>query len=106
LALVSTPFRRLQAASHDEGGWALLMQGRKLHTRPKERIALEQSGLVVFILANGWAPVPYWEKAAGIVRWLPAMLGAFGIVRPPFLLSVPHRRAPAPLRPFRQRRSR
>ncbi len=87
-------------ALHAEGGWAVLTQDRKLRTRPQERIALEQSRLVVFILANGWASVAYWDKAAGVVRWLPAMLDAFRVASPPALLSIPHRWAPAPLRAF------
>lgn len=91
------------AALHDEGGWAVLTQDRKLRTRPHERLALEQSGLVVFILAHGWAPEPYWPKAAGIIRWLPPMLDAFRTAQPPALFAIPHRWTPAPLRPFKER---
>lgn len=91
------------AALHGQGGWAVLTQDRKLRTRPHERLALEQSGLVVFILAHGWGPEPYWQTAAGVIRWLPSMLDAFRAARPPMLFEVPHRWTPALLRPFKDR---
>jgi len=91
------------AALHAEAGWAVLTQDRKLRSRPHERRALEQSGLVVFILAHGWASELYWQKAAGVIRWLPSMLEAFRAARPPALFAVPHRWTPMPLRPFRER---
>ena len=88
------------AALHAEGGWSVLTTDRKLRTRPHERRALEQSGLRVFILASGWNQEEYWPKAAGIIRWLPAMMQAGAVYPPPVLLSVPHRWTPSPIRPF------
>ncbi|MGH7121276.1 MAG: hypothetical protein ACREFP_20175 [Acetobacteraceae bacterium] len=87
---------------HREGGWAVLTQDRMLRSRPHGRRALEQSGLVVFLLAAAWAKQQYWPKAAGIIRWLPCMLRAFGQASPPALFSVPYRWAAAPLRTFKE----
>jgi len=91
------------AALHEEGGWAVLTTDRKLRTRPHERLALERSGLVVFILASGWNQEGYWRKAAGVIRWLPSMIDAIARYPPPALLSVPHRWTPAPIRRFQDR---
>jgi len=88
------------AALHVEGGWAILTTDRKLRTRPHERLALERSGLVVFILAPGWNQEGYWRKAAGIIGWMPSIMDAMASYQPPALLSVPHRRKPAPIRRF------
>lgn len=88
------------AALHAEGNWAVLTTDRKLRTRPHERMALEQSGLVVFVLAPGWNQEEYWPKAAGGIRWLPMMMEAMTAWRPPVLLSVPHRWTPAAIKPF------
>jgi PIN like domain len=85
-------------ALHQEGGWAVLTADRRLRTRPHERHALEQSGLVVFILAPGWNQESYWSKAAGVVRWLPRILAAYQAAHPPALFLIPHRWTPAPLR--------
>lgn len=88
------------AALRDEGGWAVLTLDRKLRTRPHERLALEQSGLVVFILAAGWAKESFWPKTTGIICWLPRMLEAIEVYRAPVLLAVPHRLAPRTIRTF------
>ena len=90
-------------ALHGEGGWAVLTADRKLRTRPHERLALEQSGLIVFILAPGWNQEGYWRKAAGVIRWLPSMIEAVAVFQPPALLSLPHRWTPEPIKPFRSR---
>ena len=68
------------AALHEEGGWAVL---------------------IVFILAHGWAPEPCWQKAAGIIRWLPPRLDAFRTAQPSALFTIPYRWTPAPLRRFK-----
>lgn len=86
------------AALRDQGGWAVLTVDRKLRTRPHEREALGQSGLIVFVLAHGWNQEPYWPKAAGVVRWLPSMIEAASDVTPPALMEIPHRWTPRPLR--------
>jgi hypothetical protein len=88
---------------HQEGGWAVLTTDRKLRTRPHERLALEQSGLLVFIMAPGWNQEGFWRKAAGVIRWLPGMIDAMERYPPPALLSVPHRWTPTPIRRFRDR---
>ena len=88
------------AALHAEGGWSVLTTDRKLRTRPHERAALERSELLVFILAPGWNQEEYWRKAAGVIRWLPSMIDALPIHKPPALLSVPHRWTPAPIKRF------
>jgi PIN like domain len=88
------------AALHGEGAWGVLTLDRKLRTRPHEQRALMQSGLVVFILAHGWAAEPYWPKAAGVIRWVPRMIDALREARPPALFEVPHRWTPHGLRPL------
>ena len=93
-------FGRGIAALHAEGGWSVLTTDRKLRTRPHERAALERSELLVFILAPGWNQEEYWRKAAGVIRWLPSMIDALPIHKPPALLSVPHRWTPAPIKRF------
>jgi hypothetical protein len=90
-------------ALHNEGGWAVLTADRKLRTRPHERLALQRSGLVVFIMAPGWNQEGYWRKAAGVIRWLPSMIDAVAAYQPPVLLSVPHRWTPASIRRFSDR---
>lgn len=87
----------------DERGWAVLTADRRLPTRPHERLALMQSGLLFFVLAPGWNQEPYWPKAAGVIRWLPSMLDAYRAVLPPALLDIPYRWRPAALRPQKGR---
>ena len=91
------------AALRQEGGWGVLTADRRLRTRPHERLALMQSGLVFFVLAKGWNQEPYWPKAAGVIRWLPSMIEAFRTVRPPALLAIPYQWTPKPLRSFKER---
>ncbi len=85
-----------------EGGWAVLTTDRKLRSRPHERLALEQSGLMVFILAQGWNQESYWPKAAGVIRWVPQMIDALARVKPPALLAIPHRWTLKPIYDFRK----
>jgi len=95
--------RDWMTALHEQGGWAVLTVDRKLRTRPHERLALEQSNLVVFILAAGWNQERYWPKVAGIIRWLPRMMEALDAYKPPALLAVPHRWTTAAIRTLRER---
>lgn len=78
----------------------MLTLDRRLRTRPHERAALEQSGLLVFILAPGWAREAYWPKVTGIIRWLPRIIEAAEAFRPPGLLGVPYRGRPDRIRAF------
>lgn len=90
-------------ALRQEDGWAVLTADRRLRTRPHERLALMQSGLVFFVLAQGWNQESFWPKAAGVIRWLPSMIEAFSTVRPPALLAIPYRWTPKPLKPIKVR---
>ncbi len=86
----------------EEDGWAVVTADRKLRTRPHEKRALLDAGLIVFVLAPGWNQEPYWPKAAGIIRWMPSMIAAVTAFKPPALLSIPHTFTPATIRPFRK----
>lgn len=57
-----------------EGGWGVITQDR-LIKNPPERQALKSTGLLVFILAKPWTHVAHWDKAAAMVRWMPAIIG-------------------------------
>jgi hypothetical protein len=84
----------------EEGGWGFITTDRRLRTRPHERLALRQSGLVGFVLAKGWNQERYWPKAAGIIRWWPVMAETLATASPPALFEVPHRWKPVSLRPL------
>jgi hypothetical protein len=78
----------------------VLTADRKLRTRPHEKKALLESGLIVFILAPGWHQERYWPKAAGIIRWMPSMIEAVSAFAAPALLSIPHKFTPDIIKPF------
>jgi hypothetical protein len=87
-------------ALHDEGGWTVLTADRRIRSRPHERLALEQSGLIVFLVAHGLHQESYWIKVAAIIRWIPAMMIAVTDYRPPVLFIIPHRWSAKQLQPL------
>ncbi len=84
----------------EEDGWAVVTADRKIRTRPLEKKALLDAGLIVFVLAPGWNQEPYWPKVTGIIRWIPSMITAVAAYKPPALLSIPHKFTPATIKPF------
>ncbi|MEO8716460.1 MAG: hypothetical protein ABI369_15760 [Acetobacteraceae bacterium] len=73
-----------------EGGWILVTVDRKLRTRPHERAALGQARMATFVLAAGWNQEPFWNKAAGLIRWWPRIAETAAEAPVPALFEVPH----------------
>lgn len=61
------------------------------HRKPVERDAIAGAGLVVFVLAKGWADQQYYEKAARLVQWWPRIVEQAAAMRPPAVFRVPWR---------------
>lgn len=59
------------------------------HRKQVEREVIAGSGLIVFVLASGWADQPIYEKTSRLVRWWPLMLAHAERMRPPAVFRVP-----------------
>jgi len=56
-----------------EGGWAVLTRDLRIQFRPHERLALDRSKIVFFILAGAWRKYSVPETAARLIRLVPLM---------------------------------
>lgn len=59
------------------------------HRRPIERDAIAAAGLIVFVLAKGWASQPMFEKAARLIQWWPRIVEHAESMSPPAVFRVP-----------------
>ena len=62
------------------------------HRRPAEREAIARLGLTVFVLAKGWNNLAYYDKAARLIEYWPAIVTTTRIVAAGAIFRVPHRR--------------
>ena len=59
------------------------------HRKLVEREVIAESGLIVFVLASGWASQSIFEKASRLLRWWPLMIGHAERMKPPAVFRVP-----------------
>lgn len=57
--------------------------------RQIEREAIAKSGLIVFVLAKGWASLPYYDKAARLIEWWPRIVDQAELITPPAVFRIP-----------------
>jgi hypothetical protein len=75
-------------ALHD-GGYTVHISKDHHHRKPLERKVISECGLIVFVLARGWAGHKYWEMSAQLVRWWPLILDHAERTSPPAAFRVP-----------------
>ncbi|MFT3897812.1 MAG: DUF5615 family PIN-like protein [Thermomonas sp.] len=59
------------------------------HRKLVEREVIAGSGLIVFVLAAGWADQSIFEKTSRLIRWWPLMMEHAQRMRPPAVFRVP-----------------
>ena len=57
-----------------------------------EREAIARAGLTVFVLAKGWSSLKYYEKAARLIEYWPAIVAASTAVAPGAIFRIPLKR--------------
>lgn len=57
--------------------------------RQIEREAIAKSGLIVFVLAKGWASLSYYDKAARLIEWWPRIVDQADLITPPDVFRIP-----------------
>lgn len=62
------------------------------YRRPAEREAIARLGLTVFVLAKGWSKLAYYEKAARLIEYWPAIVATTKLVAAGAIFRIPHRR--------------
>lgn len=62
------------------------------HRRPAERESIARLGLTVFVLAKGWNSLAYFDKAARLIEYWPAIVTATKIVAAGAIFRIPHGR--------------
>lgn len=73
-----------------EGGWAIISQDL-FRKNDVERLALKNSGLLVFALSRQWPDFKYWEKAHNLVKWWPHIEAYAALVQGGAAVRVPWR---------------
>ena len=71
------------ATLESEGHWAIITHDRGILRRVHERKAWQESGLIVFWLAPGWATLQFWVKAWKLVQRWPDITRRASRVSPP-----------------------
>jgi hypothetical protein len=94
-----TPDADWIAAVAKAGGHAVVSGDRRMITRKHELQALRDAKLTTFILAKGWAPLPFWDKAWLLVRWWPMIAEAASKHPAGTIFEVPYRQTPKVLQP-------
>lgn len=62
------------------------------YRRPAEREAITRLGLTVFVLAKGWNNLRYYDKAARLIEYWPAIATASTMFAAGSIFRIPHRR--------------
>ena len=85
----------LLAAGAD--GAAVITCDHRILTRPHEAAALRAAGVIAFVLPKAFNQMGFWDQAAFVARWWPALIRAAEAARPGDLFPIPHKWAPRPL---------
>lgn len=62
------------------------------YRRPAEREAITRLGLTVFVLAKGWDTLKFYDKAARLIEYWPAVATASTMFAAGSIFRIPHRR--------------
>lgn len=62
-----------------ERDWAILTKDR-FSKNDAERLALRETGLLVFIFTKQWSQHTRWDVAYSLVRWWPRIIGAASLL--------------------------
>ena len=84
-----------------QGPHAIVSGDRRMLTRQHELKALRDAKLTSFVLAVGWSPLPFWEKAWLLVRWWPTIVDHATRHPDGVIFMVPHRQMPRALQEVR-----
>jgi predicted nuclease of predicted toxin-antitoxin system len=87
------------AAAAQEIDPVVVSGDRRMLTREHELRALRAHNLTTFILGPGWSDRTFWDKAWLLTRWWPKFIDVAGRAPHGTIFRVPHRNAPADLRP-------
>ena len=67
-----------------DGGRAIVSSDRRMLTKPHEKLALVQSGLVVIFFSGAWYDWKFCAKSALILHWWPTIMEAVSSAEPGF----------------------
>jgi hypothetical protein len=84
-----------------EGGWTVISGDRRMITRQHELKALRDGKVTTFILAPGWSPLRFWDKAWMLVRWWQVISDEASTVAPGTIFIIPHKQKPENLKPHK-----
>lgn len=72
-----------------EREWIVISSDARITTARHEREVWQQSGLIGFFLAKGWASLNLWDQAWRFVLWWPRIVDQAGKVKAPATFLVP-----------------